>query len=79
MTGNFQKYEGTLKFDPDNLAESKADFTIKVGSVNTDDAKRDTHLQTDDFFDAKQFPNIIFTLSRFEKKSDQDYIELMAA
>lgn len=74
VTGKFEKYEGTLKFDPNNLAESKADFTIKVASVSTDDAKRDTHLQSGDFFDAKQFPDIRFASSRFEKKSDQDYI-----
>ncbi|MFT4803589.1 MAG: polyisoprenoid-binding protein YceI [Cyclobacteriaceae bacterium] len=74
VTGKFGEYDGILAFDPNNLSESKADFTIKVASVSTDDKKRDTHLQSGDFFDAKQFPDISFTSSRFEKKSEKDYV-----
>jgi polyisoprenoid-binding protein YceI len=74
VTGNFEEYDGTLAFDPNNLSKSKADFTIKVASVSTDDKKRDNHLQSDDFFDAKQFADIRFESSRFEKKSDKDYV-----
>ena len=74
MTGKFEEYEETLVFDPNNLSECKADFNIQVASVSTDGAKGDTHLQSGDFFDAKQFPDIRFASNCFEKKNDKDYL-----
>ena len=74
VTGKFSDFDGNLNFDQANLAGSKVDFTIAVKSVNTDDDKRDKHLQSEDFFDAKKFPNMTFQSSRFEKKSDKDYV-----
>ena len=74
VNGRFDEYEGTFLFDQDNLSESKADFTIKVASVNTQDIKRDNHLQSGDFFDAKKYPVIHFVSSSFEKKDGQNYV-----
>jgi polyisoprenoid-binding protein YceI len=34
--------------------------TIKVSSIDTDDKKRDDHLQSADFFDASNHPRITF-------------------
>ena len=33
---------------------------IQVSSIDTENAKRDGHLKSPDFFDAEQFPNILF-------------------
>lgn len=74
VTGKFTSFEGNINFDPANLQGSSVNFTIPVKSVNTDDSKRDKHLQSADFFDAKSYPNITFVLTRFEKKSDKDYV-----
>ncbi|PCJ64986.1 MAG: polyisoprenoid-binding protein [Bacteroidetes bacterium] len=68
VTGNFKEYSGTISFDPDNLEGSSVSFTIPVTSVNTSDAKRDKHLQSADFFNAKKFPNITFTSDKFLMK-----------
>lgn len=62
--GNFRDYSGTIRFDPENLAESSFVFEIVVESINTDNGKRDKHLLSADFFDEKSFPTI-----RFESKS----------
>ncbi len=74
VNGRFDQYEGTFLFDPENLSESKADFTIKVASVKTQDTKRDNHLQSGDFFDAEKYPDIHFASARIEKKDGQNYI-----
>ncbi|MGE0635261.1 MAG: YceI family protein [Bacteroidia bacterium] len=74
VEGKFDKFSGELFFDPANPATSKADFTIDVTSVNTKDTKRDNHLQSKDFFDAKTFPTMKFVSTRFEKKNDKEYI-----
>jgi polyisoprenoid-binding protein YceI len=68
VTGNFTDYSGTISFDENNLEGSSVSFTIPVSSINTQDAKRDKHLQSSDFFDAKKFPAITFESEKFYKK-----------
>jgi len=58
--GQFDDFSGEIRFDPDNLAESRFYFAIKTGSVNTNIAKRDKHLQSADFFDSAKYPLIEF-------------------
>lgn len=74
VTGKFTSFDGNFYFDPANLQGSKADFTIAVNSVNTDDSKRDKHLQSADFFNAKVFPNMTFKSTKIEKKSEKEYL-----
>lgn len=74
VTGKFSNFDGAFNFDPNNVAESKADFTIAVKSVNTDDSKRDKHLQSGDFFNASEFPNISFKSTKIEKKNNKEFL-----
>jgi len=74
VTGKFTDFNGTILFDPNNLKGSKADFTLAINSIDTDDTKRDTHLQSKDFFDADTYPKMVFTSTKFEKKSDKAYV-----
>ncbi|WP_347375048.1 YceI family protein [Aequorivita sp. Q41] len=74
VTGKFTDFDGKLHFDPKNLNGSKADFTVTINSINTDDAKRDTHLLSNDFFEAKTYPKMFFKSTKFEKKSDTEYL-----
>ncbi len=74
VTGNFTDFDGDIYFDPSNLKGSKADFTIAVKSINTDNSKRDDQLQSPDFFNEKTFPNMTFKSIRFEKKSENEYL-----
>ena len=59
VTGKFTSFEGDINFDPNNLKASKVNFTVSVKSVNTDDKKRDEHLQSPDFFDAKAYNDYV--------------------
>lgn len=58
--GSFDKFTGKISFDPDKLQESSFSFTIQVDSINTNLGKRDKHLLSPDFFDAKSHPEITF-------------------
>ena len=60
VSGSFDKFEGQIMFDPNDLASSKIDVTIQAASINTRNEKRDTHLRSVDFFDADKFPTIMF-------------------
>ncbi len=47
-------------WDKANPAASKFQLVIPVASIDSDDKKRDDHLRGADFFNAKQFPQILF-------------------
>lgn len=72
VTGQFTDYSSNIYFDPNNLGESSVDVEIKVASIDTDNEKRDGHLQSDDFFHAEQYPAITFKSDKIVKKSGQN-------
>jgi polyisoprenoid-binding protein YceI len=73
VPGQFTQFSGTLKLDRDNLENSKADATIEASSVDTRNAKRDTHLKSDDFLVVEKFPKINFTSKKWKKTGDDTY------
>ena len=58
--GRFNDFDGKLMVDADNLANSSVEVTIKTASVETSFAKRNTHLQSADFFNVEVHPTMIF-------------------
>lgn len=73
VTGRFNEFDGNFNFDPANVKGGTGDFTIQIGSVNTDDTKRDKHLQSADFFDSKSYPAMAFKSTRIEQKSKTEF------
>lgn len=71
VKGTFGKFSGTAVWDPSNLAAAKLEATIDVASVDTNQAKRDAHLRSADFFDAERFPTMTFQSTRFHKAGSQ--------
>lgn len=59
--GRFNEISGEFTFDESNPASASFNITIKTGSVDTNNEGRDTHLKSDDFFDAAAHPDITFT------------------
>ena len=74
VTGKFKKFDGTFNFDPANLKGSSASFTIDVTSVDTDDEDRDSHLQSEEVFNAAAHPSIEFKSTSIEKKGENKYV-----
>ena len=58
--GRFADFSGTIDFDPANVSASSVDVTINVSSVTTNQAQRDGHLNSADFFDTGKFPTSTF-------------------
>lgn len=58
--GRFDKATGTLELDDKDITKSSVKIEIEVGSVNTNEAKRDGHLKSPDFFEADKFPKMTF-------------------
>ena len=58
--GRFDSFSGSFTIDSSDPAKSSFKLNIKSESVDTNNAQRDTHLRSPDFFNAKQFPAITF-------------------
>ena len=69
-TGLFSDYDGTVNFDPKDLATSKIDVTVKSASINTNMEKRDEHLKSPDFLDVEKFPTISFVTKSITQDGD---------
>lgn len=67
--GQFKDIDGKLKIDADPT-KSTLEVTIKTGSVDTKNAKRDAHIQSPDFFNAAQFPTLTFKSTKVVKSGD---------
>ncbi len=68
-SGRFTKFEGTIQLDEKNMANSSVVVSIAVASINTDNASRDNHLKSPDFFDAEKFPTITFKSTEVKEVS----------
>ena len=73
VRGQFRKYAGTLRLDPNNFERSSFEGEIDVASIDTGVVDRDNHLRTNDFFDVMNHPKITFTGTRIEKKGESEY------
>lgn len=61
VRGSFAEFEGTATLDFEDPSRSSASVTFQVASINTNQAQRDAHLRTNDFFDAPTYPTATFT------------------
>lgn len=73
VTGSFKKFNATIEKHGENWAGSNISFSADVTSIDTNQADRDGHLQSPEFFDAAQFPTIDFKSTSFTEKSSGNY------
>ncbi|WP_411678142.1 YceI family protein [Helicobacter felis] len=65
--GDFKNYSAVIDFDPKNHVFKKLDATIKVASIDTNNAKRDAHLRSNEFFKVEKYPDLHFVMQKYEK------------
>lgn len=64
VRGHFKDFAGTIRYDAAQPAHSAVTFTIQAASIDTNEANRDNHLRSADFFDVEKYPTITFTSTR---------------
>jgi polyisoprenoid-binding protein YceI len=72
-TGIFKKFDATIETEKDDFANAKVYFEADVDSIDTKNEQRDTHLKSDDFFNAEQFPKMTFKSTSIEKEGEGEY------
>ncbi len=60
VQGRFDRFDGTIVFDPKSPESVVVRATVEAASINTNNAKRDKHLRSDDFFDVEKYPTLSF-------------------
>lgn len=60
VTGNFNEFEGSLTASSENFEDADFNMNITTASIDTNNADRDNHLKSTDFFDAENNPTITF-------------------
>jgi polyisoprenoid-binding protein YceI len=74
VTGYFKSFNLDVETEGNDFTkESKILFTADINSISTNNAQRDTHLKSADFFAAEQHNQLKFTGKNF-KKSGGEYI-----
>lgn len=69
-SGEFKKAKGTIKFDENDLTNSKFEITIDVNSINTGNSMQNKKAQTSEWFEADKYSTIKFVSSKVEKSGD---------
>ena len=73
VRGRFSDFDGTIQFDEANPEKSTIDVIIQAASIDTNEADRDKHLRSGDFFAVDEFSSITFKSKRITKRSADTY------
>jgi polyisoprenoid-binding protein YceI len=59
-SGTFWDIKGKVLLDTGNIAKSSVDASISIYSLNSSHLRRDVHVLTDEFLDARNYPEMKF-------------------
>jgi polyisoprenoid-binding protein YceI len=66
VRGSFDTFEGSGTIDGADIAKSSVSVKIDAGSINTNNADRDAHLRSADFFSTDEDSSITFVSTAFK-------------
>lgn len=71
VTGYFKTFDLEVETNGDDFnSASNLRFTAEINSVDTNNAQRDGHLKSDDFFNADKFPELSFKGTKYQGSGD---------
>jgi len=73
VPGRFTQFSGIITVDRDNLENSSVTATIDVGSINTDNEKRDADLKSAGYFNASSFASMTFKSKSWKKTGENAF------
>ncbi len=72
--GYFERFDGEIQIDRQNLGNSSIRLVIEAASINTRNERRDNHLRSADFFDAANHPQITFTSTAIRRVDEKNVV-----
>lgn len=73
VDGKFHDFDVKMVSSKPDFTDAEIDLTANVGSINTNQEKRDGHLKSADFFDAEKYPTLTFKSKSISKVSGNKY------
>lgn len=73
VKGEFREFDGKVESNGDDFRNAKIDIRIAADSVFTNQADRDGHLRSGDFFDVEKYPEMRFESTEVNKLDDENY------
>ena len=71
VTGYFEKFNLHVETDTDDFTTaSTIEFSADINSLNTNNAQRDTHLKSAEFFDVTKAPQLSYRGKKFERSGE---------
>lgn len=71
VQGTFEEYDADIEFDPKTMQFTALSAEMETKSVDTGIEKRDNHLRSADFFDAKKNPTITFEMKSYKGDKEE--------
>jgi len=66
VSGLFGKFNATAETNGDDFTDAAVSVEVDINSISTNNADRDNHLKSDDFFNAEKYPAMIFKSKSFD-------------
>jgi polyisoprenoid-binding protein YceI len=73
VTGRFNRFAGSFWYDATQPGAIRVTATADVASIDTDNARRDDHLRSEDFFWAERHPTMTFESREVRKNRDDEF------
>ncbi|HET7903431.1 MAG TPA: YceI family protein [Candidatus Eisenbacteria bacterium] len=67
VPGTFDKFSGTIDYDPAKPEAASVKVEIEAASINTKNERRDNHLRSADFFEVEKYPTLSFQSTKVVK------------
>lgn len=73
VKGEFRNFNATIESEGDDFSQASVQATVDASSIYTNNADRDAHLKSADFFDVENHPEITFTGTGFTRLDADNY------
>ncbi len=73
INGEFRNFDASVETMDDDFTKGRMHVVIDATSVFTNNADRDNHLKSPDFFDAEHFQNLEFEGTSIKKLDDENF------
>ncbi|WP_191600885.1 YceI family protein [Marinomonas algicola] len=70
VKARFNHFSGTFEYDSSNVDASSIEVSIDTSSFDSNHAKRDKHIMSDDFLDSGKYPTATFKSSNIKRLDD---------
>ncbi len=73
VSGSFAKFDVSVETQGDNFSTAQIAFSADINSLSTGNDQRDGHLKSGDFFDAENYPEMVFNSESLENIDETNY------